>query len=443
MKKISLLLFACVAMFTSAMAQADTPAWPDDFSTTLVGFCWGGDIAPNPDVPTASFSGLSGAYLMAVPEEGDADFDALWDAIPEDAESIDKVVGGNDAGGREAFGSWKATYDAEEECILVLVSFVASSGASFVGPGNEVEIAICPYRKLAGTTGASANNGYLRFGVKGGCKFKFSGSGTPNNFCFVTPDADGSAFGVSDGGAAPTFMVGAVPETIADLSVDGGDFKRIIYIPFAALNDSEAGTEFTLDVWKKINAAAGIAFNVKFIDSPETSSGSGQNFQWSSESNDVYYTNAEAGYLKAGDIISSGFDVTVTKGTASPAKAAAGATVTITADAAVEGEKFAAWTGENVSLLVDATAATTTFVMPANAVTFTATYENIGTEGAAINEIVIANGIISLGEAAAVEIYSASGALALSAYGQNIEISGLAAGAYIVKAAGQVVKFVK
>jgi len=441
MKKISLLLFACAAMFTTAMAQADTPAWPDSFSSTLVGFCWGGEVAPNPNVPTATFSGVSGSYLMAIPEEGDADFDALWDAIPDDAESLDKVNNGGAADGREDYGSWKATYDAEEECIIFLVSYIVPTGASYTGPGNKIEVMICPYYKLAGVSGASPNNAYLRFGIKGGNKFEMGSATDPTGYCFVTPDADGSAFGVSQ--SEPTHLKGVTPISV-DLSTDGGAFQRIVIIPFAALNDAEAGTDFTLDVWKRINGGAGIAFNVKFMEQVLAGQDfSEKEYQWSTESNNVYYSNAEAGYLKAGDIVSSGFDVAVTNGTASPAKAAAGATVTITADAAADGKKFAAWTGENVSLLVDANAATTTFVMPANAVTFTATYETIGTEGAELNKIIIANGIISLGEAAAVEVYSASGILALSAYDVQVDISGLAAGAYIVKAAGQVVKFVK
>jgi len=51
--------------------------------------------------------------------------------------------------------------------------------------------------------------------------------------------------------------------------------------------------------------------------------------------------------------------------------------VTITADAAQEGQRFAAWTGATVD---DANSATTTITMPAYAVTVTATYEDIPTE---------------------------------------------------------------
>ena len=72
------------------------------------------------------------------------------------------------------------------------------------------------------------------------------------------------------------------------------------------------------------------------------------------------------------------YTVTVTNGTASVSKAAAGATVTLTANRAPSGQVFDKWVAESGNVtLADATSATTTFTMPAGNVTAKATYKNI------------------------------------------------------------------
>ena len=70
------------------------------------------------------------------------------------------------------------------------------------------------------------------------------------------------------------------------------------------------------------------------------------------------------------------YAVTVVDGTADKTSATAGETITITADAPAAGKVFDKWTGEGV-VFADATAATTTFEMPAASVTVTATYKAI------------------------------------------------------------------
>ena len=70
------------------------------------------------------------------------------------------------------------------------------------------------------------------------------------------------------------------------------------------------------------------------------------------------------------------YAVTVTGGSGG-GDYAAGASVTITADEPEPGKQFAGWTTEDDVTLADATAAETTFVMPAKAVTVAATYEDI------------------------------------------------------------------
>ena len=69
------------------------------------------------------------------------------------------------------------------------------------------------------------------------------------------------------------------------------------------------------------------------------------------------------------------YTVTVTNGTASPSQAAAGATVTLTANTAPSGQIFDKWVVVSGGItLADATSATTTFTMPAGDVSVKATY---------------------------------------------------------------------
>lgn len=69
------------------------------------------------------------------------------------------------------------------------------------------------------------------------------------------------------------------------------------------------------------------------------------------------------------------FAVTVVNGTANKTSAAAGETVTITANGAPDGQQFVMWTGAvNFS---NTTATSTTFIMPEKAITVTAEYKAI------------------------------------------------------------------
>ncbi|MBQ6347659.1 MAG: leucine-rich repeat protein, partial [Clostridia bacterium] len=73
------------------------------------------------------------------------------------------------------------------------------------------------------------------------------------------------------------------------------------------------------------------------------------------------------------------YTVTVNGGTADKASATAGESVTITANAPGTGKRFKEWTGADGLAFTSGSAATATatFTMPANAVTLTATYEDI------------------------------------------------------------------
>ncbi|MGN0720485.1 MAG: hypothetical protein ACI4LZ_00850 [Anaerovoracaceae bacterium] len=93
------------------------------------------------------------------------------------------------------------------------------------------------------------------------------------------------------------------------------------------------------------------------------------------------------------------YTVTVTNGTASVSQAAAGTKVTLTATAAPFGKVFDKW--EVVSggiTLADANSATTTFTMPAGAVSVKATYKDIPVT---TYTVTVANGTASVSKAAA------------------------------------------
>ena len=121
--------------------------------------------------------------------------------------------------------------------------------------------------------------------------------------------------------------------------------------------------------------------------------------------------------------------------------------------------EYTAWSDE-VTAAFDAALATLKAVIAANGVVEgaiiseaglaayitaleAATQQLIGVDGAAIEGISIANGLIVLPAAADVQIYSASGALVLSTYAAQVEIAGLPAGVYVVKSNGASVSFVK
>ncbi len=72
------------------------------------------------------------------------------------------------------------------------------------------------------------------------------------------------------------------------------------------------------------------------------------------------------------------YSVTVSGGTANPAVAEAGATITITANTPETGKGFDTWTTTNDGVtFANAKAKETTFIMPAGAVSVTATYKNL------------------------------------------------------------------
>jgi len=92
-----------------------------------------------------------------------------------------------------------------------------------------------------------------------------------------------------------------------------------------------------------------------------------------SSTGNTYTWNASHKYVKI-EAFAPTFAVSVVKGTANKTAAAAGETVTITADAAPKNQRFSSWTASAGVTLADAKSATTTFTMPANNVSVTANF---------------------------------------------------------------------
>ena len=76
--------------------------------------------------------------------------------------------------------------------------------------------------------------------------------------------------------------------------------------------------------------------------------------------------------------------MTVENGSADKARATAGETVTVTADAPAAGKVFAGWTAGGGVTFADAGKAETTFQMPAQAVTVTASYRDCSLAGGTV-----------------------------------------------------------
>lgn len=99
------------------------------------------------------------------------------------------------------------------------------------------------------------------------------------------------------------------------------------------------------------------------------------------------------------------YAVTVNSGTGS-GNFAAGTTVTITAGTPADGKEFDKWTTTDGVAFGDANSATTTFVMPAKAVTVTATYKDISSETPDYKIIDGENGIWKKGNTKGIVIIS-------------------------------------
>ncbi|MDR1321564.1 MAG: cell wall-binding repeat-containing protein [Gracilibacteraceae bacterium] len=141
------------------------------------------------------------------------------------------------------------------------------------------------------------------------------------------------------------------------------------------------------------------------------------------------------------------YTVTVINGTADNSSYAAGDTVTVTANAAPAGQRFRAWTSPSVTF-TDSTSETTTFTMPAYAVTVTANYEPIPVPSAGAYRVdpdtTLSFGTVSVGYAPVapqtVTVYNTGGTawtnVSLTLTGADPAAFAIPAGAFDVSANG-------
>ena len=289
MKKISLLLFATFAVLATAGAQ--NVQWPESYSTSVLGGTWWGEAAAEDldyATKTAQIARVADFYDLAFPREGEAlTFDQLWAEIPDaTVQSIDRSREGKTAvPGNADKGTWKATYD--DDNIFLLVKYADDAAIS----GGKFEVMYSPYYKLEGyvTTAMdpSAATGvpYVRFGAMGGWKVEVNAAGATDSHTTIM--------------ANPMEHSGTNENEYNTLTGNTvNDFKVLVQIPFASLYDQENNVEFSIDNWATINDGKGIAWDVKYVRNGD------EEYCWSTDFNDTYYSNVRAGYLNINEYIS-------------------------------------------------------------------------------------------------------------------------------------------
>lgn len=155
----------------------------------------------------------------------------------------------------------------------------------------------------------------------------------------------------ADGPSAPTGLTGVAPTA----ALNDGKITGVT----TAMEYSADGTTYTACTGTEIT---GLTEGTYYVRTAQTA---------------THEAGAAATVNVPAYVAPTTYTVTVNNGTASRASAAAGESVTITADEAASGKRFKEWTGaDGLSFTVGSkTTATATFTMPAENVTVTATYE--------------------------------------------------------------------
>ena len=294
MKKISLLLLACVAAFSVAVADEwdGNVQYPANYPTGTAAFGWGDFMEPTGVEPVSATAIPVSGIFGELNNPGGFDFEDLWTSIQCEASPLDQMR--SDAadctGAKAAMGFFKVT--ADDENIIIFVRF--DDETSVNGATNFYEVMISPYYSLTGYTGSFTGVPYGRFANMGGGKYEVMSTGL-GGFCSVNA-VDENTFGLQFP-ALPSYLE-SLDFTVFD-QTEGTSFRRVFVLPYAALNDNESERDFSDDVWKKINGGNGIALTIKYNDK---ANGNGE-YLSSTTNNNVYITNVGAGYLKLGEPI--------------------------------------------------------------------------------------------------------------------------------------------
>jgi len=368
-KRSCFLLFACFAVFTATMAAGwdGRVQWPANYSTTATGFNWTPTFIPpnNTPVPTAEIDITPNFYDEVFHYA--TNFSTMWEAIATPEYPIDKLrESASPLPAGASLGKWKATHDGSY--IYVLVCFADPNRVTVVNNNSLFEVTISPYYKLEGYTGVAPGVPYVRYSKLGGHKFDVRA----NDVYYLSIDGNSLSSYYDD----PSFNVTmSMPTNLFPEVKDftsGTTFERIVAIPFAALDDLENNRPFDLDVWNAVNGGKGIAFGVNYMSEEENNRSA--NYLWSTTSNDVYYSNVGAGYLKLASSFDDAYNVVVTNGTPDKVRAYNGDIISITASEPPTNKVFDKWDSSYITF-ADAYNPTTTFVMPPNAVYISATYK--------------------------------------------------------------------
>ena len=303
MKKISLLMIACFAVAASAMAVE----WPETFLFTGPGIFGN----TNPSIPddyeraTATAVFLSSG-VFTIPESEEA-FDEVYYNVLGTGDGYQLTKEREDAGSpldNDGVGAYKVGYDSE--AIYVFLTYEHKDKTESLNKDFKSEIMFCPYDKLE-YSGLADNEGvlYLRYLVLGGVKVDMNNDNSSGTFKLdrymgvINADDENKGFMQEEG-----LIAGSYYEPYVSL-VDCGTEKAIkimLKLKYQALDyrlDPSNPVPFTIDTWKNACDNEGITFEVKLtLDNTGTDK---RSYLWNHESNNSYFSNAYAGYLKLGE----------------------------------------------------------------------------------------------------------------------------------------------
>jgi len=460
MKKVNLLLLACLAFAASVVALP----WPDDYDFA------GSIYSASPDVPEAyeKQQGVAMSFVdedIIMPETGDgAAFDAIYDMIGSEFEyELDKLREKTEKEIYDGVPVFKVAYT--EDAFYLFVKY-AHTDNSEISDGSNLEVMFCPYDKLEHDGEVEADKEgflWLRYLELGGVKVNALNKESISTFKlgnYMGAIQQLGGLGVLE---EDRVLAGSYYESFVELASCGTSTvtKLVLKLDFEALKCRTPlfldEVPFTLDSWRAACEGKGISFEVKFTLDNEDERDTKRSYMWNNGNNNSYFNNAYAGYLKmeeaelhaisATSETEGGIVDVADKNNMTIAEAVAGTVITLTVSE-VEDFRFVEWTAANtadLALLDDVKAPQVSFVMPKRDVAFVAVYASIiGNDNAEIKNMSVKSGFIVLNEAAKIVIFNSTGVLVASVdSASELPISSLPAGIYTAKSGSEVLKFAK
>lgn len=294
MKNLFTFLFVALIGVTSLFAQA-----PDEGDAAFVA----GWTAPVPSwwaaVPaTKQVKKQAATTLVTNFDATGADFDAEWDKIPGDGNSIGAEgsrIGlvESDHGADDFSGAFKVVCD--DNNIYILLQYTDDD----VTGEETVEVAWAPYDSInAPVLETLPQAWFTRYQQFGAYKATFKTTGFD-----AAMMVDGSTAAVNWGGTNDILSANLYLDN--HTTVGSKTVKQIIAIGFACLT-GEARPEFNQSIWKMINEGRGISLDLKVNDKDgddamkaDASGTAPAEYWWNTTNNDSYALTAYAGNLSA------------------------------------------------------------------------------------------------------------------------------------------------